>query len=74
MNPLNKRMIATPKLKGEKFSKLTDQVASIKGLLIDLEVSKVAKYLVNNIPNLEKRSVFKWTNVFSSAHAASSDE
>jgi murein DD-endopeptidase MepM/ murein hydrolase activator NlpD len=52
MNPLNKRMIATPKLEGERLEKLQTQIANIKGLMIDLEISKVAKYIVANIPNL----------------------
>ena len=72
MNPLNKRMIATPKLKGKRFEALTAQVAGLNGLLVDLEVSKVAKYLVERIPNLRDESSFDWLNVFSfTAHASS---
>lgn len=33
MNPLNKRMIATPKLKGEKLARLKNQISDIKKLL-----------------------------------------
>lgn len=50
MNPLNKRMIATPKLNGERFHRLSQQVADTSSLLIDLEVSQNAKYLVANYP------------------------
>lgn len=39
MNPLNKRMIATPKLKGLRFSKLSLQVAEIKEIIINLEAT-----------------------------------
>lgn len=51
MNPLNKRMIATPKLAGERFIKLQSQIVFTQGLLIDLEVSKIAKYIIAKIPN-----------------------
>jgi murein DD-endopeptidase MepM/ murein hydrolase activator NlpD len=50
MNPLNKRMIATPKLKGKRFSALQEQIHIIKGLLTDLEISEEAKYLVAKFP------------------------
>lgn len=50
MNPLNKRMIATPKLKGDRFLNLKDQVKTTRNLLTDLEVSQNAKYLVANFP------------------------
>lgn len=50
MNPLNKRMIATPKLKGERFAELQKQVVKTKNLLTDLEISQNAKYLVANFP------------------------
>lgn len=49
MNPLNKRMIATPKLSGERLSNLTEQISKIKGTLIDIEISVDAKYLVANL-------------------------
>lgn len=54
MNPLNKRMIATPRLTGKRFLKLKEQIAQTKALLIDLEVSKKAKYILADIPNIEK--------------------
>lgn len=53
MNPLNKRMIATPKLTGERYGKLQEQISATKGLIVDLELSKVAKYIVADIPNIE---------------------
>ncbi|MAX67318.1 MAG: peptidase M23 [Halobacteriovoraceae bacterium] len=53
MNPMNKRMIATPKLKGARFVKLQQQIAQTKGLMQDLELSKVSKYLIAEIPNLK---------------------
>ena len=59
MNPLNKRMIATPKLEGARFNKLQEQIASTKGLLIDLELSKVARYIVADIPNQENKVTFE---------------
>src|SRR5690606_5307533 len=46
MNPLSKRMIATPKLSGERFEKLQVQIAQTKELLQGLELSRVAPYLV----------------------------
>lgn len=60
MNPLNKRMIATPKLKGERFKNLTEQIASIRGFMIDIEISKDAKYLLAEIPNQRNDQVFEW--------------
>ena len=53
MNPLNKRMIATPKLQGDRFEFLQSQIAQTRGLMVDLELSKVAKYIVADIPNME---------------------
>lgn len=50
MNPLNKRMIATPKLSGDRLANLQGQIKSTKELLIDLEISQHAKYLVANYP------------------------
>ncbi|MFA7613193.1 MAG: M23 family metallopeptidase [Candidatus Caldatribacteriota bacterium] len=60
MNPLNKRMIATPKLKGQRLAKLREQIASIRGLVIDLEISKDAKYLLAEIPNQRTDQIFEW--------------
>lgn len=45
MNPLNKRMIATPKLSGKRLNDLKDQIAKIKDHLIDVEVSQAARYI-----------------------------
>ncbi len=49
MNPLNKRMIATPKLKGEHLQALQEQVAKIKELRLDLNVPKEAKLLLARV-------------------------
>jgi murein DD-endopeptidase MepM/ murein hydrolase activator NlpD len=56
MNPLNKRMIATPKLEGELLADLQNQIESIKGLMIDLQVREQAPYLLAQIPNLPKEA------------------
>ncbi len=55
MNPLNKRMIATPRLKGERFSNLTHQITKIKGTLADLEMSQESKYLLANHDTINRR-------------------
>ena len=60
MDPLNKRMIATPKLHGERFAKLKEQIANTRGLVTDLEISKEAKYLLAQIPNKREDFVFDW--------------
>lgn len=60
MNPLNKRMIATPKLQGERFARLKEQISQTRGLKIDLEISREAKYLLAQIPNLPQEMVFSW--------------
>ncbi|WP_372654221.1 peptidoglycan DD-metalloendopeptidase family protein [Halobacteriovorax sp.] len=52
MNPLNKRMIATPKLSGDRLTSLKNQISMIKGTLADLQVSKNSKYLVANLDNI----------------------
>jgi murein DD-endopeptidase MepM/ murein hydrolase activator NlpD len=66
MNPLNKRMIATPKLTGQRLQNLKKQIADIRSLMTDLEISKVAKYLLQDIPNLKVRPQFDWdfSNVY----------
>ena len=56
MNPLNKRMIATPKLSGKRFINLSKQIILIKATLADLEISKNSKYLVSNMGNLRQPS------------------
>lgn len=48
MNPLNKRMIATPKLKGERLALLKEQISKIKNIMIDTEVSSVARYIASS--------------------------
>lgn len=55
MNPLNKRMIATPKLTGKRYVKLSNQISMIKGTLADLKVSKESKYLVANLDNVIRK-------------------
>ena len=60
MNPLNKRMIATPKLQGEKLTKLKEQIAATRGLKIDLAISKDAPYLLADIPNQQEFTPFRW--------------
>lgn len=53
IDPMMKRMIATPKLEGERYERLQQQVADIKGAIQDLEISKVTRYLLSQIPNEE---------------------
>lgn len=55
MNPLNKRMIATPKLSGKRLDKLQEQIEFTKGLIIDLELSKKARYIIADIPNSDSK-------------------
>jgi murein DD-endopeptidase MepM/ murein hydrolase activator NlpD len=43
MNPMNKRMIATPKLKGHRFSNLQRQVLEIKNTLLALKYKSEGK-------------------------------
>lgn len=52
MNPMKKRMIATPKLAGQKLKELKVQVSKTLGLIKDLELSRVSKYFLAKIPNL----------------------
>ncbi len=56
MNPLNKRMIATPKLKGVRYAKLLNQITNIKGTLADLAISEEVKYLVANLQNVRREA------------------
>jgi murein DD-endopeptidase MepM/ murein hydrolase activator NlpD len=58
MNPLNKRMIATPRLSGKRFVNLSHQISLIKGTLADLEMSKNSKYLVANLNNIRRPANF----------------
>lgn len=46
MNPMSKRMIATPKLKGERLNKLEAQVKITKGILYDLEFEREGRYVL----------------------------
>ena len=46
MNPMSKRMIATPKLKGEKYVKLTEQIRDTKEMLQNIENSKLSRYVM----------------------------
>jgi murein DD-endopeptidase MepM/ murein hydrolase activator NlpD len=46
MNPMSKRMIATPKLKGARYSKLTEQIADTKAMLRNIEESKLSRYVL----------------------------
>lgn len=57
MDPMNKRMIATPKLEGEKFARLQEQIASHKALIDNLEISRIARYIAAEIPNQEEESL-----------------
>lgn len=43
MNPMNKRMIATPKLKGEKYARLQKQIIHTKVLLNNLDESNLSQ-------------------------------
>lgn len=58
MNPLNKRMIATPKLKGQRFAQLQDQVSQIRGTVADLKIIEDSKYLVANLNDIRPRPSF----------------
>lgn len=58
MNPLNKRMIATPKLSGSRLVKLQNQVASIEGTIADIKISKKTKYLVANLREIKGPSKY----------------
>lgn len=51
MNPMNKRMIATPKLDGKRFKRLGEQIAQIKGLMQDIRLSKISNYVLASLPN-----------------------
>lgn len=55
MNPLNKRMIATPKLTGDRLAQLQGQVSRIEGTLADIQISKEARYLVANLHKIKGR-------------------
>ena len=54
MNPLNKRMIATPKLAGKRFEKLTSQIEEIEGILADLKLDEESNYLVADLKGIKR--------------------
>lgn len=58
MNPLNKRMIATPKLTGEKLTNLQTQMILTRGVIADLKISQDSKYLVANLNDILPRPSF----------------
>lgn len=60
MNPMNKRMIATPKLAGERFTKLKEQIYHSKALLDSLELSRTARYIVKDLPNKKENSILEF--------------
>lgn len=60
MNPLNKRMIATPKLEGDRLIRLQSQVHEIRELMINLKLSKDVKYLLSKRPNVTEATVAEW--------------
>lgn len=60
MNPMKKRMIATPKLAGERFMKLQEQIAQTKNLIQNLELSRTARYLMAQIPNQGELTEEAW--------------
>jgi murein DD-endopeptidase MepM/ murein hydrolase activator NlpD len=62
MNPMNKRMIATPKLAGARLDNLEKQILMAESLVDSLEISRVAKYIVKKIPNQKEESVFDYLN------------
>jgi murein DD-endopeptidase MepM/ murein hydrolase activator NlpD len=62
MNPMNKRMIATPKLAGPRLAHLEKQILTSESLIDSLEISRVAKYIVKKIPNQKEESVFDLLN------------
>ena len=62
MNPLNKRMIATPKLTGERFIALQEQIVHTKQTLQDLDISKESNYLLAQIPNQNREPAFTFND------------
>lgn len=58
MNPLNKRMIATPKLTGQRLADLQLQMATTRGVIADLKISQESKYLVANFDAIQPRPNF----------------
>lgn len=64
MNPLDKRMIATPKLTGEKLARLKKQIIQTRHLITDLELGEDLRYLLAYIPNLKTKEFFSWPDLF----------
>jgi murein DD-endopeptidase MepM/ murein hydrolase activator NlpD len=60
MNPMKKRMIATPKLMGKRLRSLQSQITKTQSLLYDLELSQVSKYLLAKFPNRSKTQSIHW--------------
>jgi len=60
MNPMKKRMIATPKLAGKRFRSLQEQITKTQGLIYDLELSQVSRYLLAEFPNRPGEKTFPW--------------
>lgn len=58
MNPLNKRMIATPKLSGQRLVDLQMQMGMTRGVIADLKISQDTKYLVANLDAIQPRPSF----------------
>lgn len=65
MNPLNKRMIATPKLKGRRFDQLQLQIAQIRGHMIDFKLKNISHYLLSDQPSYELSLYERFQNDFS---------
>jgi murein DD-endopeptidase MepM/ murein hydrolase activator NlpD len=61
INPLNKRMIATPKLSGKKLMALKSQIKSIKGVLAALKLRKNYVVASSMNKNVSKKDFdFNW--------------
>lgn len=60
MNPMKKRMIATPKLAGKRLRRLQEQVVKIQGLIHDLELGQVSKYLLAKFPQRAEKNSLPW--------------
>ena len=55
MNPLSKRMIATPKLSGKRLASLKEQIVEIKNLIEDLKISEQSQYLLASMPDYQRK-------------------
>ena len=64
MNPLSKRMIATPKLSGKRLASLKTQISEIKNLIEDLKISEQSRYLLASLPNDRQfEQKFSWPDL-----------